>query len=77
MIPDRHQAPVEDICCKATLHNFRRIHAAKRGFRGWIALASVRNCKLIQWLDGHSVAPRQIVACCTYAAANPQQNLST
>jgi hypothetical protein len=51
------------------LHNFRRIHAAKRSFRGALAVASVRYCKLIQWLERNSVAPRQIVACCTYAAA--------
>ncbi|MHB8269411.1 hypothetical protein [Bradyrhizobium sp.] len=67
--------PVEgERLLQAMLQHFRRIHAAKRDFR---ACSGRRFCciyKLIQEVDRYTAAPRQIVACCTYAAANPQHN---
>jgi RNase P subunit RPR2 len=59
---------------QAMLHNFRRIHAAKRSFCDHTETAFVTYRKLIQRLEHHSVASVRIVACCTYAAAKAQHN---
>jgi hypothetical protein len=51
------------------LHNFRRIYAAKRSFRGREAAPFRKISKLFQWLESPPRRTAPIVACCTYAAA--------
>jgi hypothetical protein len=61
-----------DILLQAVLHNFRRIHAAKRGFRGRMAAASVIYVSYVKGLSAiplHRSNCGMLHLCCSKRAA--------